>query len=66
MREVKKGDRFIKIGARGLVWVVSGPAPIPADLPSHLYLFDEANPRRHITMAKSALLDGRMYRKVTE
>ena len=63
MREVKPGDRFTKIGDRGPVWVVSGPAPIRTNLPPHLSLIDEANPRRRITIAKSALLDSRLYQR---
>ncbi len=63
MREVNQGDRFTKIGDHGPVWVVSGSAPIPADLPPHLYLFDEVNPRHRITIAKSALLDRRLYQR---
>jgi hypothetical protein len=66
-RDVRADDRFAKVTdlleAAQTVWVVIHPVDIPG-LPRHIKLVREDEPHRAVTVALSALLDRRLYRRL--
>ena len=66
MKKFKAGDRLIKTGVPSIVWVVVGEAPVTSDLPHHYYLVDEAYQKRRISISESALLDRRLFQRVSD
>lgn len=66
-RDVRADDRFAKVTdlleAAQTVWVVVHPVDIPG-LPRHIKLIREDEPHRAVTVALSALIDRRLYRRL--
>jgi hypothetical protein len=65
MTKFKLGDRFIKTNAPSFVWEIVKMVHVSPNLPHHYQLVDEVSRRRNITMSESALLDLRLYQRVT-
>ena len=65
MKKIEPGDRFIKMNAPPVVWVVLREVPVSSNLPPHYHLVDEVSQRRNVTISESALLDLRLYQRVT-
>ncbi|MBT4627351.1 MAG: hypothetical protein HOC63_11750 [Rhodospirillales bacterium] len=57
------GDRYIKVDAPGIVWVVSELLNVSDPVP-HVRLVQEGSANRKITLSASALQDTNMHRKV--
>ncbi|GEO82048.1 hypothetical protein [Pararhodospirillum oryzae] len=57
---VHPGDRFVKPGNPPSQWQVDQMLEYP-DLPAHVRLIELGGNRRTVTVALSALLDGRLY-----
>lgn len=66
-RDVRADDRFAKVTdlleAAQTVWIVVHPVDLPG-LPRHVKLIREAEPHHAVTVALSALLDRRLYRRL--
>ncbi len=66
-RDVRADDRFAKVTdlleAAQTVWVVVHPVDLPG-LPRHVKLIREDEPHHAVTVALSALLDRRLYRRL--
>ena len=66
-RDVRADDRFAKVTdlleAAQTVWIVVHPVDLPG-LPRHVKLIREDEPHRAVTVALSALLDRRLYRRL--
>jgi hypothetical protein len=66
-RDVRADDRFAKVTdlleAAQTVWIVVHPVDLPG-LPRHIKLIREDEPHRAVTVALSALLDRRLYRRL--
>jgi hypothetical protein len=66
-RDVRADDRFAKVTdlleAAQTVWVVVHPVDLPG-LPRHIKLIREDEPHHAVTVALSALLDRRLYRRL--
>ncbi|WP_157879214.1 hypothetical protein [Pararhodospirillum photometricum] len=60
---VHPGDRFMKPGNPPSIWHVDQMLEYP-DLPPHVRLIELGGNRRTVTVALSALLDGRLYSPV--
>lgn len=66
-RDVRADDRFAKVTdlleAAQTVWIVVHPVDLPG-LPRHVKLIREDEPHHAVTVALSALLDRRLYRRL--
>ncbi len=62
-RVIEVGDRYIKIDAPSIVWVVSGAVDVADPVP-HVRLVQEGADNRKITLSTSALQDTSIYKKV--
>ncbi len=66
-RDVRADDRFAKVTdlleAAQTVWIVVHPVDLPG-LPRHIKLIREDEPHHAVTVALSALLDRRLYRRL--
>lgn len=66
-RDVRADDRFAKVTdlleAAQTIWVVVHPVDLPG-LPRHIKLIREDEPHHAVTVALSALLDRRLYRRL--
>ena len=60
---IEPGDRYIKVDAPNIIWVVSHPLDVADPVP-HVRLVQEGAANRQITLSVSALQDPRMYKKV--
>lgn len=66
-KDVRADDRFAKVTdlleAAQTIWVVVHPVDLPG-LPRHIKLIRENEPHHAVTVALSALLDRRLYRRL--
>lgn len=62
-RGVEVGDRFAKVDAMNMVWVVTQVLNV-SDPTSHVQLLREGPIRRQITLSVTALSDKSLYRKL--
>lgn len=62
---IHPGDRFCRAGNLESVWIAETVIERP-DLPPHIRLTRADNPYRVITVSVSALLDKRLYRRLSQ
>ena len=60
---IEVGDRYVKVDAPSIVWVVSHPLDVADPVP-HVRLVQEGAANRKITLSVSALQDPKMHSKV--
>lgn len=60
---VKSGDRYIKIDAPDIVWIVGNALDVADPVP-HVRLVQERTANRKITLSVSALSDTSIYKKI--
>ncbi len=60
---IEVGDRYVKVDAPDIIWVVSDPLNVADPVP-HVRLVQEGATNRKITLSVSALQDAKMHKKV--
>ncbi len=60
---IAPGDRYIKVDAPNIIWVVSQPLNVADPVP-HVRLVQEGTTNRKITLSVSALQDTSIYKKI--
>ena len=60
---IKLGDRYVKVDAPNIIWVVSKPLNAADSVP-HVLLVQEGTTNRKITLSISALQDTSIYKKI--
>ena len=61
--DVNINDRYVKIGAPQIVWIVTRILDLTDAVP-HVALVQEGKPNRQITLSIPALFDPTIYRKI--
>ncbi len=62
---IAPGDRYIKVDAPNIIWVVSQPLNVADPVP-HVRLVQEGTTNRKITLSVSALQDTSIYTKIED
>jgi hypothetical protein len=60
---IEPGDRYIKVDAPNIIWVVSHTVDVADPVP-HVRLVQEGSANRKITLSISALQDKSIYKRV--
>jgi hypothetical protein len=60
---ISPGDRYIKVDAPNIIWVVGKPLNVADPVP-HVRLVQEGTTNRKITLSISALQDKTIYKKI--
>jgi hypothetical protein len=63
MSEIKLGDRYIKVDAPTIIWVVSDIQNVADPVP-HVRLVQEGRVNRQITLSVPTLRDTSIYKKI--
>ena len=61
--QIEPGDRYIKVDAPNIIWVVSHTVDVADPVP-HVRLVQEGSANRKITLSISALQDKSIYKRV--
>ena len=61
--KIEPGDRYVKVDAPNIVWVVGEPNNA-ADIIPHVSLVQEGTANRKITLSIPALQDASIYKKI--
>ena len=62
---VQTGDRYAKVDAPNIIWIVSKSLNIDDSVP-HVHLVQEGATNRKITLSISALEDTSIYKKIED
>jgi hypothetical protein len=60
---IEIGDRYIKVDAQNIIWVVSMLVNVADRIP-HVRLVQEGTTKRNITLSALALQDTSIYKKI--
>ena len=60
---IKLGDKYIKVGAPNIIWVVSSLLSVADSIP-HVVLHQKGIPKRQITLSVTGLQDTSIYKRV--
>jgi hypothetical protein len=60
---IEPGDKYIKVDATNIIWVVGKPLNVADPVP-HVRLVQEGTTNRKITLSVSALQDTSIYKKI--